>query len=115
MIQERKYIAISIKHTEYKWKFGMPCVLWGWKQTKDDEKRCFSDYTVYPSKAERYALGEFKTHGYDDNIKDDKPVPMSLDLCKKWSRYDTVLVDAEQYIVYCIMAGLAINPPPVYE
>ena len=37
-MKERKYLAISIKHTEWKWKFGKPCVLWGWHQTKDDEK-----------------------------------------------------------------------------
>ena len=26
-MSERKYLAISIKHTEYKWKFGNECVL----------------------------------------------------------------------------------------
>ena len=26
---ERNLLAVSIKHTEYRWKFGMPCVLWG--------------------------------------------------------------------------------------
>lgn len=34
---ERNLLAVSIKHTEYRWKFGMPCVLWG-QRTKDDEK-----------------------------------------------------------------------------
>lgn len=42
----RKYIAISIKHTEYRWKYGKPCTLWGCCRTADDEKRCFSGYTL---------------------------------------------------------------------
>ena len=107
----RKYVAVSIKHTEYKWRFGMPCVLWGFKQTADDEKRCFSGYTYYLSKAERYALGELREHGYGEIIKDDAPVPMSIDLCKKWKKYDTVLVDADTYRAYCVAACLAMQPP----
>lgn len=106
MNAERKYVAISIKHTEHRWKFGMPCVLWGWKHTKDDEPRCFAGYTEYISKAERYALGEFREHGYGSVILDKAPVQMTIDLCKKWKAYDTVLVDAEQYYHYCKMAGL---------
>lgn len=106
MNADRKYVAISIKHTEYRWKFGMPCTLWGWKQTADEEPRCFSDYTLYWAKAERYALGDFKRHGYGVDIKDDEPVPMSINLCKKWRNYDTVLVDAEQYYHYCKMSGI---------
>lgn len=111
MNAERKYVAISIKHTEYKWKFGMPCTLWGWHCTEDDETRCFAGYTIYLEKAERYAIGEMRKHGYGTEIKDDEAVPMSIDLCKKWKAYDTVLVDAEQYYHYCMMAGLAIEPP----
>lgn len=111
MISEgRKYIAVSVKHTEYKWRFGKLCVLWGYKQTDDDSPRCFSDYTEYLDKAERYALGDFKKHGYDDMIKDDEPVPMSVDFCKKWKNYDTVLVDAEQYYHYCMLAGIPVSP-----
>lgn len=111
MNAERRYFAISIKHTEYKWKFGMPCVLWGWHRTEDDEPRCFAGYTIYPEKAEYYAIGEMRERGYGTEIKDDEPVSMSIDLCKKWRAYDTVLVEAEQYIAYCKMAGLAIEPP----
>ena len=36
MNANRKYVAVSIKHTEYRWKFGMPCCLWGFHQTADD-------------------------------------------------------------------------------
>ena len=110
MNEGRKYIAVSIKHTEYRWAFGKPCVLWGWHQTADDEPRCFADYTEYLSKAERYALGDFKAHGYGDFIKDDAPVQLGVDLCKRWKEYDTVLVDAEQYYHYCKMAGLPTEP-----
>lgn len=116
MSGDRKYIAISIKHTEFKWKFGMPCTLWGWKQTKDDEPRCFGGYTEHLSKAERYALGDFVKHGYPGELmKDDEPVSLSIDFCKKWKKYDTVLVDAEQYYHYCMAAGLEISPPKEAE
>ena len=111
MSNERKYIAISIKHTIGGWKFGMPCVLWGYKRTEDDEKRCFADYSVYPMKAERYALGDFKAHGYDRYVKDDEPVPVEIGFIKKWRKYDTVLVDEDQYLGYCKMCCLALEPP----
>lgn len=35
-MSERNLVAVSIKHTEYRWKFGKPCILWG-HRTKDDE------------------------------------------------------------------------------
>ena len=111
MNDSRKYIAVSIKHTEYRWKFGMPCYLWGFHQTADDEPRCFSGYTQYLRKAERYALGDFKEHGYGSSIKDDEPVELSINFCKKWRDYDTVLVEAELYEVYCELADLPIQPP----
>ena len=110
-MNDRKYVAISVKHTEYKWRYGMPCWLWGYKQTADYEKRCFAGYTNYLDKAERYALGEFREHGYGDYIKDDAPVPLTIDFCKKWKKYDTVLVDEEVYRAYCIAACLVMYPP----
>lgn len=107
---ERKYIAVSIKHTEYGWKFGMPCVLWGYKQTKDDEKRCFADYTRYLSNAERYAIGEFEEHGYGHSTVKPEPVKMEIGFCKKWRKFDTVLVDAEEYELYCKMCNIKMEP-----
>ena len=104
MRMERKYFAISIKHTEHKWKFGKPCVLWGYKRTPDEEKRCFAGYTENPSKAELYAEDDFIKHGYGMDIVKPTPVEMSVDLCKKWCMYDTVLIEADQYIGYCKMA-----------
>ena len=38
MASERNLVAVSVKHTEYRWKFGMPCILWG-HRTKDEEKK----------------------------------------------------------------------------
>lgn len=111
MSGERKYVAVSIKHTEYRWKFGMPCWLWGFHRTPDEEPRCFASYTQYLDKAERYALGDFKENGYGASIKDDEAVKLSVDFCKKWKKYDTVLVDAEQYAAYCSVADLPTAPP----
>lgn len=107
---DRRYVAISIKHTAYRWKFGMPCVLWGYHRTADDEKRCFGGYTTYPSRAERYAIGDFKEHGYGSDVVNPDPVPMEIDLCKKWKKYDTVLVDAELYESYCRICNLPFSP-----
>lgn len=108
-MNERKYLAISIKHTEHGWKFGMPCVLWGYKQTADDERRCFADYTVFPNKAEVYSLQDWIDSGYGSIIKMDEPVHMEIGFCKKWKQYDTVLIDKEEYIGYCKMARLRLE------
>ena len=83
----------------------------GLPSTADDEPRCFSGYTQYLRKAERYALGDFKEHGYGSSIKDDEPVELSINFCNKWRDYDTVLVDADLYDVYCKLACLPIKPP----
>ena len=110
-MNERKYLAISIKHTEWRWRFGKPCVLWGYKKTKDDERRCFADYTQYPEKAEIYSMQDWKDSGYGSIIKMDEPVHMEINLCKKWKQYDTVLIDQEEYIGYCKMSRLPLCPP----
>ena len=107
---ERKYVAISIKHTEHRWKFGMPMVLWGRNRTEDNEDRCFSGYTNYFNDAELYALGDFKKHGYClGDIKDDEAVRLCIGFCKKYKEYDTVLVEAEQYEAYCKAACLPVH------
>lgn len=110
-MKERKYLAISIKHTEHGWKLGKPCTLWGYKQTKDDEKRCFASYTEYPNKAELYSLQDWLDSGYGSIIKMDEPVHMEIGFCKKWKEYDTVLIDKDEYIGYCKMCCLPIDPP----
>lgn len=109
---ERNLVAVSIKHTEYKWKFGKPCVLWG-HRTKDEEKRSFGGYTEFPKNAEIYSLREWHESGYahGDIIKTDEPVSMEINFCKKYKKYDTVLVLYEQYEGYCKMAGLPLERP----
>lgn len=108
---ERRYLAVSIKHTAYGWKYGKPCVLWGYKQTADDEKRCFADYTCYPNKAELYSLNDLLKSGYGSIIKMDEPVHIEPMLCKRWKQFDTVLIDKDEYLRYCHSCYLATDPP----
>ena len=110
-MSERNLLAVSIDHTEYGWKFGMPCVLWG-HRTRDDEKRSFGGYTLYPNCAEMYSLEEWQKSGYGNGevCKVDEPVKMEIGFCKKWRKYDTVLVRYEDYITYCRVAGLKEEP-----
>lgn len=110
MVDNRNLIAISIKHSEYRWKFGMPCWLWG-HRTKDDERRCFSGYTQYPHHAEVYSLKEWQESGYGDICKTDAPVHMEIEFCKKWKKYDSVLVPIDEYIDYCKCACLPLDKP----
>lgn len=112
MNPDRKYVAVSIKHSEHGWKFGKPLVLWGWHQTPDDAPRCFAGYTKYLDKAERYARGDFAAHGYGDEILDYASVGLiGSDFCKRWKHYDTVLVEADKFRAYCILCDLPISPP----
>ena len=110
-VNERNLLAVSIKHTEYRWKFGMPCVLWG-RRTQNDEKRSFGGYTLYPNNAELYTIEEWQKSGYGNGgvCKVDEPVKMEIGLCRKWRKYDTVLVRYEDYITYCRAAGLEEEP-----
>lgn len=109
---DRKYFAVSIKHTEYKWKFGMPYVLWG-HRTKDEEKRSFGGYTQYPNNAELYSLQDWADSGYSkaEWMKVDEPVHMEFNLCKRWKKYDTVLIPYDEYMLYCKAASLPLEMP----
>lgn len=103
-MDERRYYAVSIKHSIDGWKFGKPLTLWGWKRTEEGEERCYSGYTENPDKAELYALGDFTAHGYNNwggvDIKDDEPVRLDLKFCKKYNQYDSVLVEEGIYRNY---------------
>ena len=101
MNEDRKYVALSIKHTSFRWRYGKPCILWGYHQTKDDEPRCFADYTIYLDKAERYSIEDFINKGYTEDTVKREPVQMCQDLCKKYKKYDTVLVEYKDYKKYC--------------
>ena len=109
-MSERNLVAVSIKHTEWRWKFGMPCVLWG-SRTKDNEKRSFGGYTIYPNRAEVYSLEDWINSGYSrcDWMKTDEPVHMEFNFCKKYKKYDTVLVPLDEYIAYCKCACLPLD------
>lgn len=111
-MSERNLVAVSIKHTEYRWKFGMPCCLWG-RRTKDDEERSFGGYTQYPNNAEVYSLEDWEKSGYGntDWMKVDEPVHLCIDFCKKYKQYDTVLVPLDEYIGYCKVACLPLDRP----
>ena len=109
-MNERKYVAVSIKHSAYKWRYGNPLCLWG-HRTKDDEKRCFAGYTMYPNNAEVYSLKDWHESGYGSIIKMDEPVHLEIGFCKKWKNYDTVLVEFEEYITYCKLNYLALDRP----
>jgi len=110
-ISERRFLAISVKHSEYRWKFGMPLTLWGWHRTADDEPRCYADYTQYPNRAELYSMTEFeKQYGnYFNLYKYDEPVHISPDFCKKYRKFDTVFIDIDEYIGYCKCACLPLD------
>lgn len=106
---KRNLLAISIKHSIYRWKFGMLCVLWG-RRTTDAQERSFTGYTQFPKKAELYTIEEFREHYNDSAIfKLDEPVKMEYGFCKKWRKYDTVFVRYDDYIAYCKAAGLSLD------
>lgn len=92
---ERKYAAISIKHSTHD-KSPVP-VLWGGTgRTRDDEKRCFSGYCNSVDTCEVYSLNDFlQTYG-NSYIKCDEPVQMCFDYKKRYKAHDTVLVDIEE-------------------
>lgn len=93
---DRKYLAISLKHSD---KF--PDMLWGHRRTKDDEERCYSDYTTNVDNAELYSIEEFKEH-YGDWLGIFNYSPLPFDELKANFKqlkkvYDTVFVLEEEY------------------
>ena len=108
----RNLVAVSIKHSIHNWKFGKPCILWG-NRTKNEEKRCFSGYTQFLNIAEVYSLKEWQESGYGkgDICKVDEPVLMEINFCKKYKKYDTVLVPYKEYKRYCKAAHLPLDRP----
>jgi len=102
-MKERKYIGISIKHSmrgiqncpsEPK---NYSYTLWGYGPTPDDSERCFSGYTGNIDKCEVYSLEDFQKSYGNGYIKCDEPVKMCAGLCRKYKKYDTVLVDMDDY------------------
>ncbi|MEG1954095.1 MAG: hypothetical protein RR115_07675 [Hydrogenoanaerobacterium sp.] len=91
---DRKYVAISIKHSTYD-ESPVP-ILWGKKRTLDNEERCFSGYTQDINKCELYSLEDFQKSYGNGCIKCDAEVKMCFNYKRKYKKYDTVLVDFEE-------------------
>ncbi len=110
MNPDRKYVAISVKHTDSRWKFGMPCVLWGdMRPSADDERRRFGGYTMYLDRAERYAKDDFFTLGgykTEYGVINPEPVKMCIGFRRKYKKWDTVLVEYDNYATYCKAASI---------
>ena len=81
-MSDRNLLAISVKHTEYRWKFGMPCILWG-SRSKDNENRSFGGYTIFPENAELYSLQDWEKSGFRNCewMKLDEPVKIEIGVC----------------------------------
>lgn len=94
-MNERKYIAISIKHSEY--ESHKRLVLWGgYGRSSDNDARCFSGYTFNIEKAELYSLEDFRKAYGNGVIKCDEPVEMCANLIKRYRKLDTVLVEESE-------------------
>lgn len=106
----RDYVAISIKHTAYKWSYGKPCVLWGWKRTSDTDERCFSGYTEYLEKAEIYSLNDFSEHGYPEESIPTFAASITPKMIKTYEKFDTVLVPVKEYFEYCKFFDIPMSP-----
>jgi hypothetical protein len=100
-VKERRFFLVSIKHSEYP-KDLKRLVLWGnTGKTPDDGERSYAGYTSNPDLAEVYSLEDLQKSGYGPIVKVDAPVPMRLDLVKKWKKqFDSVPVDVTQYRQY---------------
>ncbi len=101
-INERRFFLVSIKHSEYP-KGRRAFVLWGETgKTADDKPRCYGGYTTNPDCAEVYSMADLQRSGYGPVVKTDESVPMTLNLVKKWRKYDSVAVDINQYRQYLL-------------
>lgn len=100
---ERKYVAVSIKHSTPRRRYSMtePLVLWSYRRTEDSEPRSFAGYTCDPENAELYTQQEWEAH-FGKNLDWIKttPVPMSLHLLRDYKDFDSVIVPIEDYMSY---------------
>ena len=100
----RNYYVVSLKHL-YPWKYGEPLCLWGVKQTKDDEERCYGGYTEKLDHAELYSMGEFLKHYACCTYKEEVNIlPTLFKSLKK--NYDCVFVKKEVLERYYMECGL---------
>lgn len=95
-MKDRKYVAISIKHSHS----INDLVVWGNRRTKDDEERCFAGYTDFAratGEPELYSLEEFREKYGNGVCKTDVPVIMSPSMLITYKDFDTVLVAESDY------------------
>jgi len=105
-MNDRKYIAISIKHSD-----GCRFTLWGWERTKNEQKRCFSGYVgmLDYDKCEIYSLEDFREEYGHGVIKCDEAVSMTKKLISLWEEFDTVLVEYSDYMRFLQQSGCRIK------
>lgn len=88
---ERAYVALSIKHSEYRgatfWGSGGP--------TDDSDKRCYAGYTPWLEEAERYSLQEFRDK-YGESLFLYEPVEAAYGMVARYKQYDTVFLTVEE-------------------
>lgn len=95
-MNERKYIAISLKHSD-----GYPFVLWVYHRTKDNGERCYAGYTDDINEAGLYSIEEFEEeYGNELGIYNYSPITvyeLLTDFKKLKKKYDTVFVSEAEY------------------
>lgn len=97
MNKDRKYLAVSIKHSYVDWKTKEQVLyFWGYKRTQDNEPRCFCDYTLDPDQAELYSLDDWKKYIDSSWMKIVASVPLVPDCRKVYRDYDTVLIEFDE-------------------
>lgn len=102
-MDERKYIAISVKHSNTIYDL----TLWGYQRTEDGEKRCFAGYVNNDriDTCELYSLKDFQEKYGNGVIKCDEPIHITTKVLKKFKNYDTVLADIEEYKQFLSFIG----------
>lgn len=110
---ERRYVAISIKHSSNDTKFAFL----GSQRTKDDERRWFLGYTYDPYNCELYSLSDWDKH--KPWFKHDVPVDIfqndtKKEFCNRWKEFNTVLVDFDDLIANALYVGVEITPMHKY-
>lgn len=98
----RKYLAVSITLTGEEWSLGMPLVLRG-RRTSGTDEHSFDRYTYFADEAEVYSIADCHRSPYypSERMQLDEPQDIDSRLCKRWCKYDTVLIKYEDYIKYC--------------
>lgn len=100
---ERKYLAVSIKHSlpSRGYQMTRPLVLWGRRTEDDATRRSFGGYTMDPEKAELYTIQEWITFaGKDSDILPWQPVKCNANLLRNNRNVDSALVEYEDYMNY---------------